>query len=127
MRVCFHVAVLREEKQTRDLIVATIAIWVSVAVWVSIAIAICAATVCASWAVWAICVGAKLLSELLLLRDGFFDSGLLGRHVVLVLLLLSSDELLVLGLLSLHELLALGLGLVERLLLGLTDLLDVPH
>merc|ERR1711881_335288 len=90
MRVCFHVAVLREEKQTRDLIVATIAIWVSVAVWVSIAIAICAATVCASWAVWAICVGAKLLSELLLLRDGFFD-----------------------------------LGLVERLLLGLTDLLDV--
>merc|ERR1719213_246530 len=98
---------------TRDLIVATIAIWVSVAIGGrSVAIAV-AATVCASWAIWAICVGSKLLGELLLLSDGLLNSGLLGSHVILVLLLLSSNELLVLRLLSLHELLTLGLGLVE--------------
>merc|ERR1719409_2022088 len=104
--------VLREVKQTRDLIVAT-------------AVAVATAAVCASWAVWAICVGSKLLSELLLLGDGFLDSGLLSGHVILVLLLLGGDELFVLRLLSLHEFLALGLGLVEGLLLGLADLLDL--
>merc|ERR1719409_2716768 len=123
--------VLREVNQTRDLIVATavavggVSVAVAVAIWVSVAVSVATAAVCASWAVWAICVGSKLLSELLLLGDGFLDSGLLSGHVILVLLLLGGDELFVLRLLSLHEFLALGLGLVEGLLLGLADLLDL--
>merc|ERR1711918_254232 len=55
-------------------------------------------------AVWAIGVRAELLGELLLLSDGVLDGLLLGSNVVLVLLLLSGHE---------------------RLLLGLTDLLDL--
>merc|ERR1711918_93518 len=62
--------------------------------------------------IWAICVWAELLGELLLLGDSVLDCLLLG-----------SDEVLVLLLLSLHELLALGLSLNENSLLSLTDLL----
>merc|ERR1711959_684025 len=53
------------------------------------------------------------------------STALLGRHIVLILLLLSSNKLLVLLFLRLHELLALGFGIVEGLLFGLTDLLDL--
>merc|ERR1712078_732870 len=79
----------------------------------------------ASGAVWAVGVGSELLGELLLLGDGILDSLLLRGDVVLILLLLGGDELFVLLLLGLHELLALGLSLVEGLLLGLADLLDL--
>merc|ERR1711943_46154 len=68
----------------------------------------------ACWAIWAIVVWSKLLCELLLLCDGILDSLLLGSHILLILLFL-----------RLHELLALGFGIVEGLLFGLTDLLDL--
>merc|ERR1711998_165205 len=79
-----------------------------------VAITVAVSTESACWAIRAIGVWSKLLCELLLLCDGILDSLLLGRHIVLVLLLL-----------SLHELLALRFGIVEGLLFGLTDLLDL--
>merc|ERR1711998_15305 len=90
-----------------------------------VAITVAVSTESACWAIWAIGVWSKLLCELLLLCDGILDSLLLGRHIVLILLLLSSNKLLVLLFLRLHELLALRFGIVEGLLFGLTDLLDL--
>merc|ERR1740115_260464 len=92
-------------------------VWCSVSSSVWCSVAVCAMSVCTAVHAW---VGKWfeqfpfLFVELLLLLDGIINCLLLCLAVLLVLLLL-----------GLHELLALGLGILEGLLLSLTDLLDL--